>query len=231
MVRVRAVLFDLYETLVHPDWEVLQAGRAALATRMGAEISAMLGQWQATHDGRMRGAHGGLEGDLARVLEGCGIEADDGVLDDLARQEYANWARGVRLYPDTLPVLEALRTRGVRTAIVSNASREAGSAVYALGLDRAVDEVVISCDVGLVKPEPEIFRLTLGRVGVAAGQALFVDDLEANLDAARDLGLRTALIDRGRVRDVIGTHPRVRSLEELWPLLGAGAAYLAPTAK
>jgi HAD superfamily hydrolase (TIGR01509 family) len=53
------------------------------------------------------------------------------------------------------------------------------------------DTVVVSYEVGCAKPDAEIFELTLDRLGVAAAQALFVDDREVNLEGARRVGLRT----------------------------------------
>ncbi len=55
------------------------------------------------------------------------------------------------------------------------------------------DAVVISYEVQLAKPEPEIYRVALDRLGVPAFDALFVDDRAENIDAARELGLQTLL--------------------------------------
>lgn len=51
------------------------------------------------------------------------------------------------------------------------------------------DDIVISAEVGMRKPQPEIFELVLGRLGVQSNQALFIDDLQRNVDAARQAGL------------------------------------------
>ncbi len=223
-VPIDAVLLDLYETLVWPDWAVLQAGRDALAAQAGVEVLAMRDQWRLTHGERMRGGFGGLDGDLGAMLSACGTAPTSALLQKLADLEETNWAHGVRLYEDTLPQLAQLRQRGIRLAIVSNASREAGAAVGALGLDRAVDAVVLSCDVGVLKPDPTLFRLTLERLDVAPRRALVVDDVTANLEAAARLGMRTVLI--ARAGDLIpkpGSHPVVGRLEDVWPFLGRAA--------
>jgi HAD superfamily hydrolase (TIGR01509 family) len=228
MPAIDAILLDLYETLVWPDWARLDAGRAELAARAGVDAAAMRDQWRRTHETRMRGRLGGLEGDLAEMLAACGKPVDPALLHVLARHEYANWAAGVCLYGDVLPQLRRLREHGFRLAIVSNASCEAASVVRTLGLDRVVDALVLSCEVGAIKPEPAILRLALERFDVAPDRALLLDDAVVNLDAARVLGLHTALMDRsaGSHSDVTG-HPRITGLEDLWPLL---AAVAAPTA-
>jgi FMN phosphatase YigB (HAD superfamily) len=126
----------------------------------------------------------------------------------------------VHLYGDVLPELRRLRLRGFRPAIVSNASCEAASVVRTLGLDRAVDEVVLSCEVGAIKPEPAILRLALERLNVAPDRALLADDVVANLDAARALGLHTVLVVRGDGEaSNMADYPRITQLKDLWPLL------------
>ncbi|MCP2339930.1 HAD family hydrolase [Actinomadura rupiterrae] len=95
-------------------------------------------------------------------------------------------------------LLEALRTlragredpeRRVAVAIVSNAWPVVGTILAREGMAGIADEIVLSCEVGFAKPDPRIFELTLRRLGVAAGDALFIDDTPANVDAARRLGL------------------------------------------
>jgi glucose-1-phosphatase len=229
MGAVDGVLLDLYDTLVWADWSALRSGRDRLAARAGAEIAAAREQWARTHDRRMRGLNRGLEGDLAAVLKGCGIATTPDLLRDLAAEEYANWADGVRAYEDVAPELERLRQAGYRLAIVSNASCEAGGVVAALGLDSLVDAVILSCEVGWLKPEPAILEAALERLGVSEPErALLVDDVAANLDAAAELGLRTALMARPGGRTVASgngsaarrQHRQITRLEELWPLLG-----------
>jgi HAD superfamily hydrolase (TIGR01509 family) len=51
------------------------------------------------------------------------------------------------------------------------------------------DEIVISGEVGLRKPEPEIFLLAAERVGLAPVECVFVDDMEPNIIGARELGM------------------------------------------
>ena len=59
-----------------------------------------------------------------------------------------------------------------------------------LPVDEIFDIVVDSAFVGTRKPEPRIYEITLERLGVAPAEAVFIDDVEANCDAARDLGMR-----------------------------------------
>jgi HAD superfamily hydrolase (TIGR01509 family) len=198
-----ALLFDLYGTLAEPDWAALTAGRDAIADRAGVPRAAAHSAWTATHEARMRGQHGSLEGDLAAVLATAGgVRAELVAVDllaELAATERANWRGGVRLYPDVVPTLSRLRRAGARLAIVTNASAEAAGVIPALGLDGLVDAVFASCDAGIVKPD--LFLLALRDLGVARAEAILVDDEQAQVAAATGLGLNAMLIRR----DVAGT--------------------------
>lgn len=90
------------------------------------------------------------------------------------------------------PLMEfvsGLRPR-FRTGILSNSfvgAREREQAAY--GFRETFDTIVYSHEVGHVKPEPEIYAIACERLGVAPPEALFVDDLQANVDGARAVGM------------------------------------------
>jgi putative hydrolase of the HAD superfamily len=89
-----------------------------------------------------------------------------------------------------------LRDRGVRMALLTNNVREWEPLWRAmLPIDEVFELVVDSAFVGMRKPEPEIYALTLERLGLPAGACVFVDDLEINVDAARALGM-TGIVHR-----------------------------------
>jgi putative hydrolase of the HAD superfamily len=83
-----------------------------------------------------------------------------------------------------------LRDDGLRLALLTNNVREWESAWRSLlPIDEVFELVIDSSAVGLRKPDPAIYTLTLDRLGLPADACAFVDDLEINVDAARDLGL------------------------------------------
>jgi epoxide hydrolase-like predicted phosphatase len=101
-------------------------------------------------------------------------------------------------------VVLAARARGIRTALLSNS--------WGLDYDRTgwndlFDAVVISGEVGLRKPEPEIYRLAADRLGLAPEECVFVDDLAPNVRGAAQVGMvGVHYVDHDRV---------VTELEEL----------------
>jgi putative hydrolase of the HAD superfamily len=113
------------------------------------------------------------------------------------------------LEPDhaMIDAVRAARGAGVRTGLISNSW---GTERY----DRSVlselfDDIVISGEVGLHKPAPEIYELAAELVGVAAAECVFVDDLRENCEGAEAVGM-TAVLHRGAER----------TLPELERLLG-----------
>lgn len=87
--------------------------------------------------------------------------------------------------------LRGVRDRGYRMALLTNNVREWESRWRAmLPIDELFELVVDSAFVGVRKPDPAIYRLLLGRLGVAPEATVFIDDLEVNCDAARGLGMR-----------------------------------------
>jgi putative hydrolase of the HAD superfamily len=86
-----------------------------------------------------------------------------------------------------------LRGEGVRTGLISNSW---GTGIYEPSmLTDLFDAVVISGDVGLHKPQPEIYELGAERLGVSASECVFVDDLRENVAGAKAVGM-TAILHR-----------------------------------
>lgn len=89
-------------------------------------------------------------------------------------------------------VMREARSRGYRMALLTNNVREWEPLWRAMvPIDEIFELVVDSAFVGMRKPEPDIYELTVERLGdgIGAGDCLFVDDVEVNIAAARDLGM------------------------------------------
>ena len=126
--------------------------------------------------------------DLARSLALSTVDRD---------QLAADFFSGDRLDDALLEFIVSLRDR-VRTGLISNAWAGIRQVLGEDGGESIFDEMVISAEVGLAKPDPAIFRLALERLNVPAAAALFVDDVPANLQAARATGMRPLLFSGTR---------------------------------
>jgi len=183
MAAVKAVLLDLGNVLVFHDNARLFARLGARAGFTGPEVGQRLtgAGWTAANRGLLDAE--GIRQDVCRAL---------GV--DLPMAEFAPlWSSHFTLHAAVLPRVEALVGR-VKLGLVSNTN--ALHVAYLrplLPLLQRFDSVVMSCEVGHVKPEADIFRLALEGVGCAPDEAAFFDDLQEFVDAADALGLRGRL--------------------------------------
>ncbi len=86
-----------------------------------------------------------------------------------------------------------LKARGYRRAIITNNVKEFSAGWRSLlPVDDLFELVVDSCEVGLRKPNPAIFELTLERMGIReASKTVFLDDFQGNIETAKALGMRT----------------------------------------
>ena len=141
------------------------------------------------------GAHPLFELEKGRITEAeffrrLGVQLGDGFEHERLREVYFE-----HLHPNRRMVdfMRSLRRRGLRMALCTNNVRE-WEPLWRSKLpevDEIFEVVVDSAFVGTRKPEREIYLLTLERLGsVPAAECIFVDDLEINCDAARELGMR-----------------------------------------
>lgn len=161
-----------------------------------------------------------------RILRASGAGPGPDLVRALVNRDRELLLESARLYDDAIPFLEALRSRGIKVAIVSNCSEHTRDLLDKLGVTELADTLVLSCEVGTEKPSPEIFRCALDRLGVAAKRALFVDDQPSFCAGGAALGMTAVQIVRGELDGHIpaaGTTV-VRSLPEVEALLWTQSA-------
>lgn len=116
---------------------------------------------------------------LLRRTDGASVPAEG-----LVQRMFAPFA----MDPAMTGLLRRVRGAGVPVALLSNSW---GHRYDREGWEDLFDAVVISCEVGMRKPEPEIFRHTAGLLGRRPQECVFVDDLGRNVRAASALGMAT----------------------------------------
>jgi putative hydrolase of the HAD superfamily len=128
----------------------------------------------------------------ARFLQEVGAELSAQVgrplaLDGMGERMFAALEPNVEM----LELVRRVRERGLRTAICTNNVREWSERWRAMiPVSELFDVVVDSAFVGVRKPQPEIYELTLRRLGVGPAGALLVDDSDANCRGAARVGMR-----------------------------------------
>lgn len=145
-----------------------------------------------------------------------------------AREEILAIGRGASLDTDIFQFLAAMSTgEGVRQEFVALVRdiRSAGGKTgmitnnviefrehweKTLPLSELFDVVIDSSTVGVRKPNPAIFTLALKRLGISAGEAVFLDDFAGNIDAARQLGLASVLVEEDFLPAIAATRRFLR---------------------
>jgi putative hydrolase of the HAD superfamily len=205
---LRAVVFDYGKVLCQPQ---PPAVREALATRLGAPREAFEAAYARFRPEYDRGT---LD-DVAywqAVAQACGRTLDAETALWLADVDARGWS-----HPNLSLVDWAgqVRQAGFQTAILSNMQRSLRQRLEELcPWLPEVDAAVFSSDLGYVKPEPEMYRRVVELLAVAPQEALFIDDVEANVAGARQVGL-SAL----RFTDVPTLRQALTAFPELPPIL------------
>ena len=99
-------------------------------------------------------------------------------------------------YEDTVPTLEALQEMGVKVCLLSNAGVPIRTVLDREGLTPLINGVVLSCEVGLVKPDIRIFQTALDAIACPANEALMVGDSGRDDSGGTALGIRTLILPR-----------------------------------
>lgn len=123
------------------------------------------------------------------VLSSLGLSNPSAAVSSLIELDVASWTE---YREEVWHLARSFRDRGGHTAFLSNGVPEVMTRIRAdRSLEAWFDAVVVSCEVGVSKPNPAIYWLCLSRLGLQAGQTLFVDDRVENIEAAARLGIQT----------------------------------------
>lgn len=109
----------------------------------------------------------------------------------------------------TEKLIDELKTAGYKLYVLSNMSREFIDFLRKQKVYENFDGDVVSCEVGIVKPMPEIYDLLLERFDLDPAETIFIDDRKENVDAAAAKGITTFHFDRN---DYEGSCERLREI-------------------
>ena len=169
-MRYRAVIFDLWQTLV--PWDLDEANRFydRMADSVGVERGRFREVWIA---GRPSRETGPIADHLRLLIADLDANGDVDELIEL-RQEWAKQTLVPR--PDALETLAELRRRGHRLGLISVCSQDVPDVWGETPLAGFLDETIFSCDVGISKPDPRIYEIACERLEVEPAECLFVGD-------------------------------------------------------
>ena len=224
MTAFKALLFDMYDTLIWLDTTLSNRYMQRFANRIGVPLEQFLDHWRGSVGYRMLGKGNGLADHLATALSEMGIEPEPTLIADLLTIERERLERCVHPYPNTVTVLRRLSAAGYRLGLLSNVSDGAAIPITYLGMGSLFHTLILSHEVGLLKPDPAIYRLACRRLDVEPTETLFVADGGfGELDAAHGLGIYSVRLEQEHQSTDYGfsTHydATIRDLSELEELL------------
>lgn len=190
-MTVRAVVFDLWDTIVEFDPVSGEELHRRMAEHLAVPYERFCEVWYADELVRRRGV-GPLAPCFAAALETLGVEAD---ADELVAMRLELTRRVLLPREGLLETLAELRRRELRLGLVSNCTEEVAHAWPETSFARFFDHAVFSATAGLAKPDPAIYRLAAEGLGVAPQECLFVGDgANDELRGARDVGMTPVLV-------------------------------------
>ncbi len=179
-MSIRAVLFDLGGVLLRTEFD---APRQYLAERLSLEYEELL--------------HQVFESPSARRASLGEITAEEHWA-ELARRWHrppeeipflsAQFFAGDVLDRELIAFIRSLRPQ-FKTGLISNAWSDLRAFIRKMRFEDAFDTIVISAEVGLVKPDARIYYLALEQLQVQPYEAIFIDDWEPNVAAAKEIGM------------------------------------------
>ncbi|MGX1542233.1 HAD family hydrolase [Streptomyces adustus] len=172
-----AVIFDFFGTLTPSTPAGIWDEHAA---RSAAPLGIPKQQWRRTLDDsfpdRAMGTLGDLPQTIRALAQRCGVDPDDEALAAATAARLASQRELFVLRDDALDTLERLRRDGFRIGVLSDCTIELAQTWPALPLAHLVDTVVLSCQEGRRKPDPELFRQVARELDTPTGKCLYVGD-------------------------------------------------------
>jgi putative hydrolase of the HAD superfamily len=190
MAKIEAVVSDFGGVLTTPLFNAF----ARVQEEQGIPLESLgKAMWAATQDRGENPLFALERGELSEreFLEILGVALSAEVGREVAMHDFAERYWG-QLSPneEMLAFLRDLKGRALRMALLTNNVVEWEPRWRPVWeIDELFELVVDSGFVGMRKPEPEIYTLTLEKLGLPAEACVFIDDIEINCDAARELGM------------------------------------------
>ena len=120
------------------------------------------------------------------IARDAGVEWSPARLQQLWAADIRSW---ISVEPGTVQLLAELHAGGTRVALLSNAGFDFSDPFRHSPMAAYFEAMFVSAELGLIKPDPEIYRVTARELGIALEQMVFIDNKKINVDAAVALGV------------------------------------------
>lgn len=189
-MKCKAVIFDLFETLI-TEWGHKKYTKNEMCSDLGIEREEFDLYWEEKEQERYIGKIDFVDS-ILYVCEKCGKQIDDLTLEAITDKRIKTKSTCFEyVAPEVFQLLSDLRSMGLKLAIVSNCSSEEVKVIKQSKIYEYFDQVILSYEVGLQKPDIRIYKKAADLLGVALDECIFVGDGGSNeLVGARDAGMK-----------------------------------------
>ncbi len=196
MDNIEVAFFDLFFTLVKPGYEEKEEDNEYYDLDLSIE------EWEEISEDEelyLKRAAGKIEDPVTiikEVLEKYDIEIDESLINSIEEKRIKRFENCLRqIDKNIIDTLEYLKRRGIRMCLISNADVIDKICWDSSPLNKYFEHTIFSCDVGVLKPNKEIYDIGLKKMGVKPENAVFIGDGgSGELQGARDMGLKTILV-------------------------------------
>ena len=188
-MRFDAVIFDFFGTLVYNrPWG--DEMNAAVAEALNVPVDGFLREWAKTAHARTTGAYPSVGDNIEQVCRTLGVAVMPEQVERAVAIRLDYTRRNLVPKEGALELLRRLRAMGLKIGLLSNCTPEVPVAWREMPFSPLFDDAVFSCDVGMAKPQREIFELAGRRLGTAAERCVYVaDNVDGELGVALACGL------------------------------------------
>ena len=217
---MQAIIFDLFETLV-TEWGRPKYTAREIAADLNVDLQPFRREREALGTAHFLGEFPDFAQLLETILQRLDITRDKNLLEEIARrrEECKRKCFDV-IEPKIIDMLQALKDSGCKLGLISNASPEEIGAFWDSGLPAYFDAIVMSCDVGMVKPDVKIYEHCLALLQADPANCLFIGDGGSNeLDGAKAAGLtplRAVWFTKHHNDNTDTTYPVLQETSDLW---------------
>lgn len=191
--NIRAVIFDMYETLVTQLQSPLYYG-TQIAQGLGLKPEEFLPDWRKTEADRATGKRT-FEEVMEQLMHQHGIYTPEIHSQVINRRIAVQADCFTHLHPQILPMLQELKNRGIRIGLITNCFSEEAKLIRESELFPFFDAVCLSWEKGVRKPDPAIYRACLEKLGIPAEHCLYAGDGGSReLEAADALGMKAVQV-------------------------------------
>ena len=184
---INTVIFDIGGVLVDFCWDDFLRNKGydeAMVQRIG-DASVRSKDWDEFDKGVL---------DTKGIIDG--FVKNDPEIEDIIREAFADLDGLLRKRERTIPWIKALKEAGYKVLVLSNFSKQALEAN--LFMNEFLDEVdggILSYRDKVIKPDRKIYELITERYNLTPSKCVFIDDLERNVEAARDFGMNGVVFE------------------------------------